>query len=84
MFIFRGGGQAPETLGRQLPPLSLGQRESSAEREIGSSHSDDRGLLPFSVVLSWVLSSLAENWICPPAFHPSRLVTGTATVGRGR
>lgn len=42
MFIFRGGGQAPETLGRQLPPLSLGQRESSAEREIGSSHSDER------------------------------------------
>lgn len=83
MFILRGGGQAPETLGRQLPSISLGQRESSAEREIDSSHTDDRGWLPFSVVLGWVLS-LAESWICLPAFHRSRLVTGTATVGRGR
>ena len=84
MFILRGGGQAPETLGRQLPSLSLGQRESSAEREIDSSHTDDRGRLPLSVVKGWVLSSSAESWICPPAFHRSRLVTGTATVGRGR
>ena len=38
MFLLRGGGQAPETLGRQLPSLSLGQRESSAEWEIDSSH----------------------------------------------